>query len=581
MAESSDFSTVLCKDDRIAKITDAVKYSVFKGGSNVTFARYKAISGLGSANPTSLVFNLQVPSEQVVVDRAVKMVSTFSFDVSVTMPADVAAAGLVGARPFDYGNTCALGPYPMHSLFSSMNVTINNNSTSVQQQQVLPSLMRLYDERVHQRAAGGAPNTWDTAADYTQLLNATSNPLGGFDNVADTDIQPRGSWFVTQTQAASANPAGNDVIVAGAAPAGDNGKVRTITITATTEEYIQVSPFIFNKTYHDQGFLGIQTLNMQFQVGTIQRVFRYSGFANNGAVINPAVAPSISNLNILNSELVFNFLSLHPSDVLPSRNVVPYYDLPLYQTASTLTPALVPMTGANNVTATIQTSTFSLNQIPDKLMIWVAPKAFGTQTCQDADAWCVIDGISIQFNNSQGLLSNCDSYDLWKMSVSAGSNQSWSEWSGQSLKASAGAAATRIRMCGSLLVLDMAKDVQLSDDFLAPGSIGQYSLSLQIRFKNPFSTNVTAPVCTIMTLNSGLWVVDRGQSSSFSGILTKALVLDASQKESVPREMGERIVGGALHRTAASMGPVMGSGGPGYSGITGNAKSSGLQARFK
>jgi hypothetical protein len=570
MAESSDFSTVLCKDDRIAKITDAVKYSVFKGGSNVTFARYKAISGVGAANPTSLVFNLQVPSEQVVVDRAVKMVSTFSFDVSVILPgAGASFNALIGSRPFDYGNNCSLGPYPVHSLFSSMNVTINNNSTSVQQQQVLPALMRLYDERVHQRAAGGAPNTWDTCADYTQLVNATSNPLGGFDNVADTDIQPRGSWYISQSGAGNA-------LIGG----GDAGTTRTITITATTEEYVQVSPFIFNKTYHDQGFLGIQTLNMQFQIGSPQRLFRHSGLANNGAVINAASAVTVGNLNILNSELVFNFLSLHPSDVLPSRNVVPYYDLPLYQTTASIT-SLASMTGTNDPTGFIQTSTFSLNQIPDKLMIWVSPKAFGTYTTQDADAWMVIDNISIQFNNSQGLLSNCDSYDLWKMSVAAGSNQSWSEWSGQSLKASAGAAPTRLRMCGSLLVLDMAKDVQLSDDFLAPGSIGQYSLSLQIRFKNPFSYAVTTPVCTIMTLNSGLWVVDRGQSSSFSGILTKALVLDASQKESVPREMGERIVGGALHRTAASMGPVMGSAAPAFSGITGTAKSSGLQARFK
>lgn len=573
MAESSDFSTVLCKDNRIAKITDAVKYSVFKGGSNVTFARYKAISGTGAANPTSLVFNLQCPSEQVVVDRRVKLVSSFSFNASVQLPADVAAAGLVGARPFDYGNNCALGPYPVHSTFSSMNVTINNNSTSIQEQEILPEIMRLYDERVHQRAAGGAPNTWDTVADYTQLVNATANPLGGFDNVADTDIQPRGSWYVSQVDVG----AGNAAI---ASPA-DNGVVRTVTITVTTEEYLQISPFIFNKTYHDAGFLGIQTLNFQFQIGTLQRLFRHSGLANNGAVMNAASPVSVSQLNFSNSELVFQFLSLHPSDVLPSRNVVPYYDLPLYKTSQALTTALVPMTGTNNATATIQTSTFSLNQIPDKLMIWVSPKAFGQYSCQDADAWCVIDGINIQFNNSQGLLSNCDSYDLWKMSVAAGSNQSWSEWSGQALRASGAAAPTRIRTCGSLLVLDMAKDVQLSDDFLAPGSIGQYSLSIQIRFKNPFSSNVTAPVCTIMTLNSGLWVVDRGQSSSFSGILTKSLVLDASQKESVPREMGERMVGGALHTGAAMMGPVMGYAGPAYSGSVGSAKSSGLQARFK
>ncbi len=577
MAESSDFSTVLCKDDRIAKITDAVKYSVFKGGSNVTFSRYKAISGVNATGPTSLVFNLQVPSEQVVVDRRVKLVSTFSFNVSITLPADAGVlAALVGARPFDYGNNCALGPYPVHSLFSSMNVTINNNSTSIQEQEILAQIIRLYDERVHQRSASGTPNSWDTCADYTQLVDATSNPLGGYDNVADTDIQPRGSWYVSQVNLAGNN--GNNPIAIG-----EVGAVRTVTYTVTTEEYLQISPFIFNKSYHSQGFLGIQTLNFQFQIGTPQRLFRHSGVANNGTVMNAANGASpavVSNLNFSNSELVFQFLSLHPSDILPSRNVVPYYDLPLYKTATTLTQALVPMNGTNNVIDQIQTSTFSLNQIPDKLVIWVTPKPFGNYTCQDADAWMVIEKISIQFNNSQGILSNCDSRDLWKMSVQAGSNQSWADWSGQTLRASGGQTPDRLRMCGSVLMLDMGKDVQLSDDFLSCGSIGQFSLSLQIQFKNPFSYNVTQPNCTIMCLNSGLWVVDRGQSSSFTGILTKSLVLDASQRESVSRSDGERLVGSGLGSGASSMGPALASGsaGPAFSGVTGSGK---LQARFK
>ena len=34
-----------------------------------------------------------------------------------------------------------------------------------------------------------------------------------------------------------------------------------------------------------------------------------------------------------NSELKFTFLTGHPTDQLPSRNIVPYYELPIYRTA--------------------------------------------------------------------------------------------------------------------------------------------------------------------------------------------------------------------------------------------------------
>jgi len=47
---SETFEKILVKDDRIGGITDKVKFSVFKGGQNVTAQPYKAISQSTSAH---------------------------------------------------------------------------------------------------------------------------------------------------------------------------------------------------------------------------------------------------------------------------------------------------------------------------------------------------------------------------------------------------------------------------------------------------------------------------------------------------------------------------------------------------
>ena len=137
---SSDFSTVLVKDDRIGAITSSVKYGVYKSGSNVTTAVYNAISGADALNPSTVVFSLQVPSESVVVDRRVKFGATVEFQISCTT-----AAIPGGAVALNWASSDGLAAFPLHSLFSSMNVTINNNSVSVQQQELQAAIMQMQD----------------------------------------------------------------------------------------------------------------------------------------------------------------------------------------------------------------------------------------------------------------------------------------------------------------------------------------------------------------------------------------------------------------------------------------------------
>ena len=64
---SADFKTALIKDSRIAGITSQLTYAVMSGGSSVNYQSFPAIS----PNSTSMTFNVNVPSENTIVNREI------------------------------------------------------------------------------------------------------------------------------------------------------------------------------------------------------------------------------------------------------------------------------------------------------------------------------------------------------------------------------------------------------------------------------------------------------------------------------------------------------------------------------
>ena len=64
---SADFRCRLIKDSRLADITDSLDYAVMSGASSSTFQQFNAITSSSS----SIVFNVQIPSESIVVSREV------------------------------------------------------------------------------------------------------------------------------------------------------------------------------------------------------------------------------------------------------------------------------------------------------------------------------------------------------------------------------------------------------------------------------------------------------------------------------------------------------------------------------
>ena len=107
----------------------------------------------------------------------------------------------------------------------------------------------------------------------------------------------------------------------------------------------------------------------------------------------------------------------------------------------------------------------------------------------------------------------------------------------------------QIPTTGSIVCLDMARFVPLPAEFDAPGSIGQYSLQVQVTATNPHKDtwNGAEFELVVLVVNSGVLIAERGSSSTYIGLLTKADVLEtAEQQDFVTHSRARHLVGGSF-----------------------------------
>lgn len=583
---SADFSKILVKDDRL-EVVDNIKYAVIKGGQNVTMSQFRAISATNS----QLVFNIQVPSEQTIIDRRVLLQTDLTLVVQSTMASWTNANPPVftPAAPngCGYGSYASLAPYPLHQLMTVASATINNNTVSINIRDVLPFIIRALDKGDLNAYNATTATAVDSYLQYASAVDQPSNPLGGGIPTLDTDLEGRGSIALINYVRAT------------------NAAITTETFTFHISEPLLLSPFIYcNPKSNGQGFYGIQNMNFVLNIGSADRVFRAlngvngadalaanpqlgSVYASPAGVVTVGTAgqslPFVTSVALgtnnngsafNNTSLLFTFLTPHPSDLMPARNIVPYYELPRYITsvAAPAPLAAVAAQGSNtyvpyDVTGgTVMTSqTLQLNQIPDKLILFVR-KPIGSQSYGDADAFLPIRHISINFNNNSGILSAARCEDLYRMSKDNGSNQHWNEWVGyvnsgvtgigtSGLVTSSSIFSTpqvtsfaSLPTVGSCLMLEFGKDIQLIEDFFAPGSLGNFNIQVNVYVENnnPSIAAAANLELVMITMNSGVFVCERGTSSTYTGILTRADVLEASEQDAYTHSDVKRMVGGGF-----------------------------------
>lgn len=538
---SADFRKVLVEDARM-RVTDSLPFGVVKSGQNVTTQIYPATS----ASPSSQTFSIQTPSEVTLLDRNIVWQSTYELEIRGTPAA--------GEFLIDLGNRDALAPLPLHMSATTLQVQVNNNSVSVNIKDVLPQLLRMYgDDRALSRWNGIAPLAPDTYRSYGDQLGANNNSNGSWAQTADNSLISRGTFGVDsieQTQPVIGAGEKNRQTI------GD-GTLRVCRVRFTSYEPLFLSPFHFaNLSANQMALYGVSNLNFIFNISAqANRLWRC------GASEAAIAGYSVSIVSVTGARLIFQMLTPHPSQILPSKNVVDYVDFPRYLTTFNTNIGAAAVNATNELiptTTPFSSNNIQLNQVPDMLVI-VARKPMSQQTNRDADCFFPITGISINWNNQSGLLANATQDTLYRMSAKS-TNQTWQEFRGYANKYLPPAGATydtqlqNVLTSGSILALRFGQDIPIVEEFYAAGSLGSFNLQFNVTIQN--YTLTAQPVeLVLMCVNSGLFITSQGVSSTYTGILTKSDVLAASEMKPVS-ERHLRLVGGVESSAVTSVADV-------------------------
>jgi hypothetical protein len=416
-------------------------------------------------------------------------------------------------------------------------------------QDVLPSILRLNNNRELYRYNGMCPVLPDQAyKQFSAGVGGSNNPLGDWsDQSYDGDLYPRGAYPVQNlvlvhtlsTGAVDALPVSTNVA--------DTFRI-TGSITVT-EPLLGLSPFVYgDAAYNKQGLVGINAMSFVFNIDSSCK--RFFSTASNATNYSVSLGTAVQANPFSNTRLLLNFLSTQPTDLIAARNIVPYMDLPRYLSLQSSTGNLV-----NGASATLNSQNIQINQLPDYFIISVR-KPMSTQNVKDSSTFLKINSVSINLNNTSGLLSSATAQDLWRMSVENHSTQSWAEFSGLTNNANnASGVGTSVLTTGSLLVLSPSRDLSLPS-YLSSGSIGQYNFQMQLNVTNIEGETIVPEIC-IICVNSGIFSTIAGSSNIYTGILTKQMVLDTQQNEEsvdpVSSAQYGRMVGGSMvNRIATS-----------------------------
>jgi hypothetical protein len=559
----SDFRCVLIEDSRIADITSTEGFGVISGAAQSTYQQFQAVSTSNS----SLVFNVQIPSENIVIDRHLLLSSQLSFEISAGGAANPVP---VGAKVFQYGLTDSLQAFPLNSLFTTTQATINNVSVSTNLQDVLPMLMRMNTTEALSRYNTMTPSYPDCAfGQYTNAPGTNANPLASYNNMSyDTDLIPRGAYKLDFLQI--------DRYVSGVFT--DNSPISTSSATNTwkifirvtlTEPFLALSPFINMQPNCCAGLVGVNNMSMVLNVdASCKRLFSTANNAVTGA--GTGLSGFISNIALgwadspnggasqavgfANTRLLFNFLSLQPEQYakISTKNVVPYLDYPRY-----LTTFASGVTIAPQATTTLTSQSLQLNQVPDLILI-CARVPLSAQNWNYTSSFLTINGISVNFNNASGLLSTATQQDLYNISYANGSSQTFHEFRGEAeFNNNASGGTETIPTTGSLLVLSPVYNFSLPS-YLSASSLGQYQFQFNMSVTNQYDFSVAQPEICIITMNSGIFATQQGTSQIFTGILTKEQVLrtkEQNPQSHLSSTQYKRLVGGQLQNMG--MGQVL------------------------
>ena len=564
-----DVSKESIYDPRI--LQQSARYAVAKGGVSVTNANFLAVSQTTSQH----TYNINSPSLQTFIDRAINWTSTVYLQFLVTVNTPQPVAGIL-EPVIVYGRDFALCSFPLHQLVGTLTAQINDTTVSINTDTVLREVLRLTDYKKN-RLQRTCPTKLDSYASYNDAYLAVNSPLASYLDGASEDDQPNGAyWDVAFTTPAGVDlstlatnnyangiaGSGGGVVQYVTSPTLRGIPVRTnagvgaengpysIYFRFTSKEKLVLSPFIFADSHeYSTGLFSVNNIQLVMNMSQtgVGRVIRSS--SGGGRVINQPGTPAgavqyntnAPNGGFNNSQISLLFISPNLDLPLPSKSIVPYTSFPRFITTGL---SSIP---ANTTATQVNSQTITLPSIPDLMVFYAKPSVYNDTTV--ADFYLPITQISLVFNNVAGLLSNHTPEELYALSVANGLEMSYNEWYGTSWTARTG---STLHTVGGFLVVKPGKDFALQTGE-APGLQGQITVQYTVSIRNPSNLSAFTPVLYLITVQSGFFETLAGSSRVVLNVLSEADIINAPMAPEESSVGLARVVGGSFFSSLGSM----------------------------
>lgn len=491
--------TIMAIDPTIDFDPSEYQYLITKSGEQNTYTQINAITATNAGSQ----FNNLPPSTETALDRAFLV----QYDIAFTFSGNNATPG---TNLIQLGSNDALKYMPLNSkLFKTISITLNNGTSSINSNQVIPALCRsnMKEDHMESDLSMSPCSIYDMTQNYEDLLNPAvtynervslnMNPLGP---IGQGKYDGRGGFYVLSRVKID-----------------DDNEVITYRIT----EPLMVSPLSSFFTESCQGLMGVNQYGITIVhdvnavANNICSMWAHSSYGNTLTAIRG---------DVLAARLLLRQITL-PSTMAVPRGLImyPFSNILNYITNIGVVNSLDTFSGQSN--------NIQLPAVPSRIFLYAKEKV-AVQNYNSTDTFGRLSNISIQLFNKAGLLAGATEEQLYTISVKNGlKNVSYTQWKEQ---------------LGSLIILNPSQDLGLSPD-LADG-VGniQTQLIVQYTLTNINQTKNIDFEFNIVIVQPGIYTIDAGAASAYqtTNIVTRSDVMNATTLNLVDYNIAKSFIGG-------------------------------------
>lgn len=513
--------TPVCVRDPRTLIENDRTYAVLKGGSQTTWKQYTTTS----ISNSSLQFSCPPPSGGVIVDRKMYMYLPVRLTFTGVPPA---------GQSIIMPNRDAPRSFPVSSSIDTFQASINNQSVSINIADIVQALMH-YNTNCDLKNSDYSmtPSYQDQSQNYGDLFLSNISPLSLYGSVGDGNQTPRGGFpFVIFS---------NPVQATGG----------TATLTSVVDvafcEPIFLSPFYWGKS-NESGFYNVNTMdfNITFLGQGANRMWSHDNNAGTNVIVTSSYTfgglnggpTSFTNVGGNLPMMFFQYITPQETMVIPPNMPIsyPYFDVLRFPSDQ----GLVLGSSTNKITYT--SNNIQLNSIPRRVYVFMRERnADLFSNASKTDTFFQINGMSIQFQNKNGLLASASMQQLYEMSLKNHCKLNWSQWSGGPVYTED--FNTRVGLVGSVACIEFATDIGL-DSLQAPGVLSQSMLQISVDATNISGRDITPTLYIVCIMEGTFTIQGLGQASTNIGVITAKDVLDCQQNPHVSYADVENVNGG-------------------------------------